>query len=436
MSETKFTWKRNGINLPERLVRKTLWFGTRTLQKAKRVCRAQTDNVFRSTVYKIYDYPPIKQRRQKNRLKRLLHRFYGWDPRIHKPSAIEVALILREGTTFPKSSAFIRLISPLTDPRISEKISLKIYDQWTTDLPESTQVCIVQRNVYDNLRDAELLVDNLKAIGCKLVLDSDDAFHDIDSSHPEHAKHRLTLEPFVLLAENASQIWPSTEQLAKHFRRINPSVFVVPNSLDKRIWVSSKTNKGRYNDHKPIQILYMGTISHDADFKLVFPALDKIATKFPGTFELTVIGVANNIPDRAWIKRLYQKRGGSLYPLFVQWLLHQGPYDIGLSPLVNTSFNMGKSDIKCLDYLAAGIVPMVSDIAPYKSKELAPYVIKLSYNQDEWEKRLAEIVTDPRAFRREYTQIIDGAHNYISGKRSASDTAGTLLDLLTAVIKD
>ena len=182
-------------------------------------------------------------------------------------------------------------------------------------------------------------------------------------------------------------------------------------------------------------MLYMGTVSHSADFEMIFPVLDKLAKKYMDSFRLTIMGVSNNTPERTWIKRVYQKRNGSIYPSFVRWFLKQGPFDIGLSPLVDTAFNESKSDIKCLDYLAAGIVPVVSDLEPYKSAELDDYIIRVKNTSQAWEKTLDYLVSNTESFRADYDKKIQEAQLYISSKRSSRNTSQQILKLVLNLAK-
>jgi hypothetical protein len=269
-------------------------------------------------------------------------------------------------------------------------------------------------------------------VGAKLVIDTDDDFHNIDLTHPEYLRHKSTLEAFDYLVGAADQIWASTPQLAASFSARNQHAFLVPNTLDQRLW----PRKGMglvTDDSAPIRMLYMGTVSHSADFDIIFPALDAVASKYPGSFVLTVIGVTDTLPDRPWIRRIYQKRGGSLYPRFVPWLIEQGPFDIGLLPLVDSSFNRGKSDIKCLDYIGTGCVPVVSDVEAYGTKDLSPAIIKVKGSGPEWEETLANIVQSRPSSRKELAERLRAGKDYLDAKRSAGATAKRLLELLSAL---
>lgn len=373
----------------------------------------------------------------RRQLKRLLLRFYSYENQGTDPKKINIALIIRDGTSHPKSSAFIRLLSPLTDASVANKVSIKILDENTTLLQGGTSICIVQRTAFDNRDLAKQLVSQLEETGTKLIVDSDDAFNLLDTSHVEHSIHNDRYEALEYLIQKASQVWVSTHALAVLHKKDKSNIYVVPNSLDDRLW-------GRTNDSmdqeitngSTIRIVYMGTATHEADFNMILPSLDKLAQKYPDSFELTVIGVSpGELPKRKWIKRLRQPRGGSIYPKFVGWFIKQGPFDIGLCPLLESPFNNCKSDIKCLDYLAAGILPIASDVPAYRTPELDEFIIKISNNPDAWERSLEIIIKDVKSFKMQKSKIVSDAQKYLWSQRSSKNTAKDLLNYIALVNK-
>jgi O-antigen biosynthesis protein len=361
--------------------------------------------------------------RERRLLNRLLAQRYGQDG----TGPLKVALIVRDGRTYPKSSAFIRLIAPLSDPSLKSELTFKLYAENTTKIDEDTGVCIVQRTAYDTDAKAKALIAEVQRLGTRLIVDNDDAFHQIDETHPEHAEHAERIMALNHLVAAADGIWLSMPALKASYGVVKSKITVVQNSLDPRLWSAQPPNIA-VKSGAPLQMLYMGTGTHDADFKLILPALDKLAAAYPDSFRLTIIGVGDDLPERPWVQRLHQPRNGSIYPRFVRWFLAQGPFDVGLAPLVDSDFNRGKSDIKCLDYLAAGIRPVVSDVLPYRAPELSKFIIRA--DNDDWFKTLADIVENPEKFRKDAAQILPEAQQYIWQKRSSHRTAAQIFKLL------
>jgi hypothetical protein len=366
-------------------------------------------------------------RRQRNNLAKVLASFYRYDLTHPKSSQYNVGLVFRDGCTFPKSSAFIRLISPLTAKSVNKQIGMRIIPAEKPKTKSEIGFYVVQRTAFDNLKQAKRFVGKVKKNRAKLIVDNDDAFNLIPSSHPEYHMHLGRINAMNYLMDQADQIWVSTSILI-HPRYRDKSV-VVRNSLDKKLWQSrGKIAFGNLNP--TLEMVYMGTATHNDDFKMILPALDKVYENFPGTFRLTVIGVSSSMAEREWIRRVRPPRYGSLYPTFVGWFLQQEPFDIGLSPLVDSEFNRAKSDIKCLDYLAAGILPVVSNIRPYQAEEIENFIIKIDNNLDSWVAQLSKIASDSGQFREKKKNIIAKAQVYLWEKRNSQQTGKILLGLL------
>lgn len=389
---------------------------------------AHTRRLIHGVVHRL---PLYTERSRRASLMRLLVEWYGYDPQV-RSKKVHIAIIARDAIASPRSSLFIRLIGPLTQSSIRNVVFFKLYPENTTHFPDDIDICIVQRTAFDDEKLARLLAENLRNANVRLIVDSDDAFNFIQQHHPEYQAQLQRVAALNYLTAEADQIWLSVPALAAGCHPHQGSIEIIPNSLDERIWRSTSNNKPKGSlANKPIQLLYMGTVSHDEDFEMILSALDKVAAAQPGSFELTVIGAVKELPERSWIKRLEQAK--TIYPLFVKWFVKQGPFDVGLSPLIESSFNQAKSDIKCLDYLAAGILPLVSDLLPYQSPELDGYITRVKNDPSAWEKKLLEIVSDPRCFRRQKRDIIPKAQTYIWQSRSSAASAeqiGALLNKL------
>lgn len=365
---------------------------------------------------------------QRKHLKQVLGNTFNYQ-KISGHSKIKIALILEKANTRPSSSAFIRLISPLT---INEGYYYQItfFEPSNITLDSTFDVCIVQRAAFKTNGEVESFINQLDKYNVKLILDSDDSFHELDKDHPEHHIHSLRLDAFNTILARADEIWLSTSKLAQSYKDYSKKIHIIPNTLDPRLWES---NKAITNTDTKVRYLYMGTATHDEDFKLVLPAFKALAKKHPKSFTLDVIGVSDSVKETSWLRILPQVRG-SMYPDFVTWYLEQGPFDYGLSPLVDSAFNRSKSDIKCLDYLAAGIVPVVSDIEPYQDQELREFIIKVPDNSDSWFKTLESLVLNIQNDRQKNTKILAEANRYIQAKRNSTIAAQIIKERIEKLV--
>lgn len=410
---------KTGVPVPIRAFRRLVWIAIKINQRLDKYLPI----IFRFLL------PGIASIIDKMKLKKLLQKKFDLRD-ININSNYRVAVILRDGKAYPKSSAFIRLVSPLTNSLLKDRVSFEIFDEKTTVLPKYINICIVQRTALNDKIVAGRLIDFLKKNSIKLIIDLDDAFGLIDKSHSEHSSQGNTYEAVHFLAKNADQIWVSTNELRKMYLKENKNVYVIKNTLDERLW----KKVGNKSKSEVINMLYMGTATHDADLKIIVKALDDLYAQYPYKFKLTVIGISRgDLPEREWIERLYQPRGFSIYPKFVEWLQAQGPFDIGFCPLVDTPFNKNKSDIKCLDYIACNALPIASDVEAYGTRELGKFIIKVENNNEQWVKTLGDILADTNAFLEKKEGLIKDGQKYLWAERSNKAAAMEMLENINAL---
>jgi hypothetical protein len=351
-------------------------------------------------------------------------------PTIARRKPLRVGAIVCWGKNHPQSSAYIRLCSPLTSEAVSGEVEFSLLRASEVEPATNCDVCIVQRTAIDDRRLAELLVKRLRAKGRKLVVDNDDAFALIDETHLEYELYRSKHAALERLLAAADQSWFSTEPLAEVYRPMCQAAVVVPNALDPRVWRNYRAKRAPFGAGGILRMVYMGTATHDADFALILPALDRLAAELPGRFDVTLIGAVRRAPKRRWLRRIPPAPGATAYPRFVRWLMQEGPFDLGLSPLVDNPFNSCKSDLKFLDYCGLGVLSILSDVRPYSGDAKTLGLAVLATNTvDDWYEALRQVVRDPSAF----VARIAAAQEYLWTKRSVSVMAAQQLELLRSV---
>ncbi len=309
---------------------------------------------------------------------------------VGRRAPLRVACVCRWGAGGPQSSAFIRLICPLTAERAAGQVQLHIHPAHETLHDWQADVCIVQRAALDDQAALDTLLRKLDESGCRLVVDTDDGFDLIDVSHPEHELFRQKAGILDQLIRRADQLWVSTATLQNHHDDTCGDVNVVPNMLDQRIWRDFRHEAPYPGRKRPLKFVYMGTATHDADFAMILSALDRLAKTHSGQFRVSIVGAVTRPVDRPWIEMVPVPQSATAYPRFVRWLRQQGPFDLGLAPLVDTPFNRCKSDIKLLDYSALGVAAIASDLPPYHfDSELARLVQLVPGMVDDWHAALA-----------------------------------------------
>jgi len=311
-----------------------------------------------------------------------------------EPPTLRVHLIVPYGGQGPQSSAYIRLLCPLTAESVAGRAAITLGAAGDTVPP--CDVCIVQRAAMPSVDAVDRLVGVLGAMGAALVVDVDDAFVAMDD-HPEADAYR-SLNGAIERAIGASaETWFSTPELARLYGHVAHRNAVIPNALDPRIWRDWRNVRPEPFRQDKVRMLYMGTGTHGPDFQHIRPALDRLWAEREGTFDVTLIGIAADVEPAPWLHKVSPPANAIAYPRFVRWLRGQGPFDIGLAPLADTRFNRAKSDIKLLDYLALGLLPVVEDSPAYR---LDPAMAGVAIHATDWYETLRSLIDDRDAARR------------------------------------
>ncbi|NNC43750.1 MAG: glycosyltransferase [Acidimicrobiia bacterium] len=343
---------------------------------------------------------------------------------------MKVGLVVLPGGSGYQSSAYIRLICPLTSETVKSKIDLMpVTDFGELPLAELDAV-VVQRHALGSVDEASSAVERLRSSNVPLVLDNDDALALLDPTHPEYAKLSQKSSVIDLLLESADHAWFSTPNLEKAYgREGSEKSSIMPNSLDPRLWRRYRQQRPTRTEG-PLQLVYMGTATHDADFGMVTDALD--AWNPVDGFTLTIIGAVREPPPRSWLRVLDIPRAESSYPRFVRWLLEQGPFDIGIAPLVDNEFNRSKSDIKFLDMLGLGTLPVVSDLSPYSGDAR---VLKLAEHAPGTAAGWLEALRTAADRVRDDERRAMG-FEYLWNQRNAGDTGTSMIDDLHQILRN
>lgn len=337
-----------------------------------------------------------------------------------------IGLLLQTGARGPTSSAFIRLIAPLTTELAAGQLHIQILDGISDPALADCDACVVQRVAVPAVSQARELAAALGARGTPLYVDTDDAFGDLPESHPEQEVYREKDEALRWLMQHARRVWFATEALMSMYPSCAGTV--VANGLDPRLWRDYREAPRKAPAAgKPLQLLYMGTPTHDADFTIALDALDALWSRRPGSFRLTLVRAVRHPPSRPWIKQCTPPQAVRNYPRFARWLRGQGPFHVGLAPLVDSGFNSAKSDIKILDYCALGLVSVVSDTVAYRAT--APgtgFVVRCSNDPVSWCTALERLIERPQ----DLPALGNQARQYLWEQRTATAAARTLLEEL------
>jgi hypothetical protein len=258
---------------------------------------------------------------------------------------------------------------------------------------------ITQRHAMPSIAAAEALVDHARRTDAALIFDIDDDLLTIPLEHPEAADLASKAAVVEYLVRQADIVRTSTAALAARISPLARQVHVAANALDERIWLPELPKPGDH--YGGVRILCMGTMTHDADFALLLPALTEIHGRFGDQIQIDLIGFVADATVPTWIRRLAPTpHAARSYAGFVHWLRSSEPWDIGLAPLAETPFNACKSAIKVLDYAALGLASVASDVTGYRgSLADGPGGILVPNTTDAWYEALSRLIRDA-AWRR------------------------------------
>jgi len=299
-------------------------------------------------------------------------------------------------------------LSHITDPRLPEKAS-------------RAGLVILHRVAMDRYVES-LLADWLQR-GALLILDVDDlvfdpqAFRWINSpdfSDPLRAAlYQEEMHRQRLTFDACQAVIASTEFLAGHVRQQGKPAWVHRNAFSLEMLNRAEA---AYRSHPVssdrIVIGYAsGTPTHDEDFALVKPALEKLLLQHPQA-EVWIIGPLD--PGRDWGSLAPRIRRFPLVPWreLPEYLVQ---FDINLAPLVmDNPFAQSKSEIK---YMEAALVRVPTIASPTDAYSFAIRPGENGYlaaGDSEWEQALALLTEHPHQPRTSgeeaYNQVRQSYH--------------------------
>ena len=182
-------------------------------------------------------------------------------------------------------------------------------------------------------------------------------------------------------------------------KKLVPPIHVCGNHIDGRYLVepSPKRPDGK------LRIGYMGSQSHIWDIKLAFPALK---WAHDNGHEVVLIG-----HDPKW-RHLMEYT-------YIPWQKPEEyrrmalPLDIGLAPLVVNNHTLGKSDIKAMEYLLSGAVPVVQNCEVYNRTFKHGETAWLAGSPEEYWLAVQRLVNDPKLRR----DLVERGNQYIHEER-------------------
>jgi glycosyltransferase involved in cell wall biosynthesis len=225
----------------------------------------------------------------------------------------------------------------------------------------------------------------------------------------------------------------ATPALAERVVDLRSGVLVVPNALDERLFGSAPEPLAPRSS--TVTIGYMGTLTHEADLRMVLAPLRALLARHAGRVRLELVGGAAGDRTASLFKglpfRMRDPGNEDPYPRFVPWMRQHLRWDIAIAPLVDDAFTSSKSDLKYLDYGALGIPGVFSDVRPYRDTVRHRETGLLAANEPEaWASALEEMVSDG-ALR---ARLAEAAKTEVHGGRMLRTNAARWGDAIETIV--
>ena len=226
---------------------------------------------------------------------------------------------------------------------------------------EAADIIIAQRQL-DPVLIAKLR--QLKDSGKTIIVELDDLFHVLDktniASHYIKPEHLAALQNLLSFAHGMTV---TTPELKSYYAKWNANIETVPNFIDfhLREWVPPI-----FETTHPFTVGWSGSASHFTELSILGEWVNAILKAFP---EVRYVHYA----DPKFLDLLCRDCGIDRARCDVietrKFTEYNKPLinfcDVGLVPLKNTVFNRCKSDLKFLEYGAAGVLPVGSEMPAY-----------------------------------------------------------------------
>ncbi|MGZ9811152.1 glycosyltransferase [Pseudoroseicyclus sp. H15] len=251
---------------------------------------------------------------------------------------------------------------------------------------------IVQRNALPPTMVTPFL-NTVAEAGISYLLDLDDDLFDVPADKDPFGRYAAYSPLLEQVTRSAAVVTTTTEPLRHKLTALNPATILVPNRLSERLW------RGPLPKREPdglVRALYMGTVTHQADFELIAPALKAMLAEDPN-FRVAIIGIqTDDLPH--WAERIDIPGAAKSYSNFVPWLRHQSTrFDFALAPLLDTPFNRSKSNLKALDCGALGLPVLASDMRVYRDLHgQMPWLELVGDHPSAWHKAIRRAIAAAR----------------------------------------
>jgi len=230
------------------------------------------------------------------------------------------------------------------------------------------------------------------------VMDIDDNIFEIDVMNPASLKYQPgseMLQNATIIISDVEHLVTSTDHLAKvcaPYREGNKPV-VLPNYINTEAY---NYDESKVPDNSPdIYIGYQGSSTHYSDFMNtnIMWALKRLIKEYDNV-KFYTIGMAFDDMRRFFPEDKFVLGQGERDHRKWRKTWQELPIDIGLAPLIDTSFNKAKSSIKYYEYALRKIPAVYSWVDTYLSVVREGETGYFAKTETEWYEKIKILIDD------------------------------------------
>ena len=266
---------------------------------------------------------------------------------------------------------FIRLreVFPQFVIKMINPDTVKWYDFYDVD------AVIFQRA---NGNDLLGMINEVKRMGKKIILDHDDLLHEVSTANPasQHFNKPQVKESVEKAFKYADWVMTSTPYLKEFYSQFfdKDKITIVPNAIDLETTPFVAVKRDKAIDKKK-RIMWRGSMTHIEDLQTVDLFWKWLMAK--ETVEVAFVGLPDWLGKTLYPKAIHVPWNNSLFQYF-EMMKNSNPH-YGIFPLTNDNFNQSKSNNFAMEMLVAGAIPY----APRYIKEFNIYGVRLFDDQND-----------------------------------------------------
>lgn len=292
--------------------------------------------------------------------------------------------------------------------RQAENVQLITGDKWSWETVMQCDLLVMQRPWVEPHR---IVCEMAKRMGVPLILDYDDNLFAIHRSNPAYGTF---MQPVVQkdlkhMGNLADVVITTTKSLGTIYQRS----IVIPNAFNDYLWEFQMGPRNKV-------ITWRGGISHFGDMEPFLPAMKKVAVNHPG-WDWHFFGEPHWGVEQIVAPDQYHRHGFIDVFGYMHNYAAAKPW-VHIVPLLETTFNMCKSNIAWIEATYAGAMT----VAPKWEEFDKPGVLTYS-NPQEFEEQLAKALAMKPA---EQNERVDASRQYIKEHLLLSIVNKQRIDLL------